>query len=520
MKISSSAIQAELERVLDSRCFRSRKAAQKFLIYVVQRTVEGHGKAINQHSIAIEALGKAPDFDPSSNPLIRVQAGRLRKQLEEYYAGEGRENLVRIVLPVGSYQPAFMHRDEHQKRNVYAGRPKSPGTSQGPGLICVPRMFTHDKTAGWEIITRLTRDYVISLTQFNFCQILFADENKSQKQVWPDAAWTEYETDFALLFDLYDDDNGYNLKCSLAHSRTRQVVWAENYILGKDYPDESSLQTIFKRIAHDTVGLEQGVAHDFWARHLLDMKSPILPQYQVMLALRQRIWELNPTTLNEAREICADRMDTFPRDVQNLIVYADLCRTEFLVKYNEFDALCENWKDLAGRLMHLAPGNAYSHLFYAFVNLVNDQLDACEESLQQALKISPLDTHLNAMAGLIYMGKGDWDEGAGLITNSMKISPVYPDWYNIPLALNLYRNGSYAEAMKAANKVRTSTFWGPLLRTVLYRRNDLDEQAQQELDKLIETHPGFTEQKPAYLNHFTPPANDLINQLWSELAEK
>ena len=518
MKISSPAIQAELDRVLESRCFRSRGVAQKFLLYIVQKTMDGHGKDINQHSIATEGLGKDPDFDPSSNPLIRVQAGRLRKQLEEYYAGEGRENMLRIMLPIGSYQPAFMNRDEHQKFNVFAGRPRSPGTSQGPGLICVPRTFAQDSTSSWATITRLTRDYVISLTQFNCCQILFADENKSTKQVWPDSAWSEYEADFALLFDLHDNDDGYNLKCSLTHSQTRQITWAENYTLGKDYPTQERLHEIFRYIAHNTISLERGIAHNAWAQHLLDTKKPIQPQHHVMLALRQSIWDMTPDSLHEAEQVCQQRMETFPRDVQNLIAYAELFCIGLLVKSDKFDSSRDTRNQLATKLMRLAPGNAYTHLFQAFNNLMDGQTEACETSLGKALEINPLDMHLQAIAGLICMGKGDWDKGASLIQASIENIRIYPDWYHMPLALNFYRQGNYQQALKEAENIKTPTFWGAALRAALYRKNELRQHAEQELTQLAAIYPGFATTTPPYFESLPQPAKTVISQLWAEIG--
>lgn len=517
MKIPSPDIQEELGRVLDSRCFRSRKAAQKFLSYIVAQTVDGRGKDINQYSIATEGLSKEIDFDPSSNPLIRVQAGRLRKQLEEYYAGEGRENMVRIMLPIGSYQPAFMNRDEHQKLNVFAGRPRSPGTSQGPGLICVPRIFTQDKSTGWSTITRLTRDYVISLTQFNCCQILFADENKSTKQVWPDAAWNEYEADFALLFDLYDDYAGYNLKCSLAHSQTRQVIWADNYTLDKSYPTEKRLREIFRYIAHNTVSLERGVAHDAWAHHLLDVKNPTQPQHHAMLALRHAIWDMTPETLQDAQQACQERMQSFPRDVQNLIAYAKLFWISFLVIPGKFDNSPEQCNYLAKKLRLLAPGNAYTHLFQAFINFIDGQPEACDLSLAKALEINPLDTHLQAIAGLIHTGKNDWDEGIALIKASIDNITTYPDWYHIPLALNFYRQGEHDKALAEAEKINTPTFWANVLRAALYRTQGMEQRAMQEFAQLKAIYPNIATSKPTYFEYLQPEAKTIIETLWVEL---
>ena len=79
MKIDDIAIKLELERVLSSRCFRSRHILRKFLSYIVQETMEGRADEITQYAIATKGLGKPSDFIAGESPLIRVQAGRLAR---------------------------------------------------------------------------------------------------------------------------------------------------------------------------------------------------------------------------------------------------------------------------------------------------------------------------------------------------------------------------------------------------------------------------------------------------------
>lgn len=511
MKITTPAVQAELDSILKSRCFRSRKTAQRFLTYVVKETLQGHGETINQFSIATEALGKDTDFDPTSNPLIRVQAGRLRKQLDEYYTTEGRDHLIRITLPTGSYQPSFIHRDEHNiKSDIQA---YTSGVSLGPTLVCVPRLFTRDEADGWQIITHLVRDYVTHLTHFNFCQILFADEHQSQSQTWPDAAWNDYKADFALLFDLFDKQGSFSLKCSLAHSQTRQIVWAETFTLDQQDPEQGLLK-IYRRIAHDTVSLEQGVAHNFWARQLLDSGKPIEPHHEVMIAMRKRIWNLTPKTLHDVRLVCEKRLHSYSQDVQAYIVYADLCRTDYLVKYGEFDPYHESVKQTSNQLLLLAPGNAYSHMFYAAVNALEQQFDISIEHLRKAVEISPLDTHLGVGVGLLYIVDNEWETGIHHIQQSIDTSPIHPDWYHIPMALYHYRNNNYLEAMKEIRKSRTHTCWETILRAAAYRLNDQTQLFNDEMQNLDKICPDFDAMKDKVIDSsYAGYANKTLSKL-------
>lgn len=100
-------IRAELARVLASEAFRAAPQLSAFLSFIVERAVEGRTAELKGYTIAVEAFGRSPEFDPQSDPIVRVEAGRLRRALAQYYAGEGAADPVRITIPVGAYVPAF-----------------------------------------------------------------------------------------------------------------------------------------------------------------------------------------------------------------------------------------------------------------------------------------------------------------------------------------------------------------------------------------------------------------------------
>src|SRR5688572_76510 len=92
-----------LERILRSACFAHAGRASDFLRFVVGQTLSGEGERLKGYTIAVEVFSRPADFDAQADPLVRVEALRLRQRLTEYYAGEGAADLVKLDLPRGGY---------------------------------------------------------------------------------------------------------------------------------------------------------------------------------------------------------------------------------------------------------------------------------------------------------------------------------------------------------------------------------------------------------------------------------
>lgn len=472
MEINTAAIQTELECILHSRCFRSRKILQKLLAYVVKQTITGNTDQISQYNIAVEGLGKPADFNPATDPLIRIQVGRLRKQLEEYYATEGRYDPLHISLPNRSYQPVFTQHTFDSRPYPVAVEAVSPSLSQGASFICIPRSFVADETAGWPFITHLTRDYIQHATRFNFCQILFTDETLWQQPGQPDTAWHGSGADYALFFDLRQTGSGHHLQCRLIHKGSPQTIWEQAFLLGKSYPNHAMQDRIFKRIAHDTLTYDPGLMHSHWTQQLLVSGKPVAAHHRVLAAARQYLWNPSPATFQHSFRVCEQRLEQFPHDTQAWFVYANHCFTEFRVKFKVIASPHAGIAQAATSLLQLAPGNAHSHVCYAFSCLLEEDDEQCREALQTALRLNPLDSYLNVQVGLLYLALGDWPTGIRLIQDCVDISPVCPGWYHIPLCIFHHRQGHYSTPQTEANNIRLEHLW---LQTdvppVLHQRN-------------------------------------------------
>jgi hypothetical protein len=97
----------ELENILESRFFRNAGRCKQFLRYVVQYKLDGHAEPLKERTIGVEVFERPHDYATGDDPVVRVQAGEVRRRLEQYYQATLTEPLVHIELPIGSYSPLF-----------------------------------------------------------------------------------------------------------------------------------------------------------------------------------------------------------------------------------------------------------------------------------------------------------------------------------------------------------------------------------------------------------------------------
>jgi hypothetical protein len=101
---------AQVEKLVNSHVLHGSESLCKLLRYLAKHVLDHPGTPIKEYQIATEVFGRSPDFDPQVDSMVRVQAGRLRGKLAEYYAANGTDDAVTVDLPKGTYVLAFHHR--------------------------------------------------------------------------------------------------------------------------------------------------------------------------------------------------------------------------------------------------------------------------------------------------------------------------------------------------------------------------------------------------------------------------
>ena len=107
----AALIEVTLDRVVASATFRRSLRHRQFLVHLVRSALAGRHDRLKEVIIGLEVFGRAlPEYDPRRDPIVRVEAGRIRDKLDRYYEGEGADEPFQIVIPIGNYQPQFVRR--------------------------------------------------------------------------------------------------------------------------------------------------------------------------------------------------------------------------------------------------------------------------------------------------------------------------------------------------------------------------------------------------------------------------
>jgi hypothetical protein len=134
----------QINRLVGSHALHGSESLCKLLRYLARHAVDHPGTPIKEFQIATEVFGRSADFDPQLDSMVRVQAGRLRSKLTEYYSSDGLEDPFVVELPKGTYVLSFHHRNSAATKSPSASlngeaskeaREKSPERRWGTEVI-------------------------------------------------------------------------------------------------------------------------------------------------------------------------------------------------------------------------------------------------------------------------------------------------------------------------------------------------------------------------------------------------
>jgi len=124
--VSREEVLRELDNILASHCFQHAGRCKQFLRYVVEHKIDGEQDKLKERTIGTEVFQRPPGYATGEDPVVRVQAGEVRRRLEQYYQSQAADSPIRIELPVGSYSPVFQRRSAAEPTT----RPSQRGVSE------------------------------------------------------------------------------------------------------------------------------------------------------------------------------------------------------------------------------------------------------------------------------------------------------------------------------------------------------------------------------------------------------
>jgi TolB-like protein len=234
-KPKTAEVLEQLERLLGSTDFDTSERSRQFLRFVVEEALEGHAADVTQHRIATSVFGRRDDFDPTTDPIVRIQAGRVRRSLEHYYLTGGRFDPVILEIPKGSYVPIFRLGEDAGLR---------------PALLVIPFANLTDDPRYDFIAQGLASDLAIELDRYHELPVFLRGAMEGpETQESPPAR-------FAVDGALSSLEDALKISVWLRDMSTGQQLWGHQYLawahLARLYATNYSLELADEETPIDT----------------------------------------------------------------------------------------------------------------------------------------------------------------------------------------------------------------------------------------------------------------------------
>src|ERR1700688_3581545 len=187
--IAQSSILAQLERILASAAFAQSDRMCRFLRMVVEYSLENRAGELKEYPIALQVFDRKPSFDPRMDPIVRVEARRLRTKLGHYYEREGVDDEIRIELPKGNYAVRFSRRPASAPVAVERVMEKAAASSSEAAVAVIPFANLSPDEENDYFSDGLTQELILGLTRVPGLSVV----------AWTSAAQLRGEHDFQAV---------------------------------------------------------------------------------------------------------------------------------------------------------------------------------------------------------------------------------------------------------------------------------------------------------------------------------
>jgi len=239
--IEREQIVDELQKVLASETFARSQRMSRFLRYTVEQTLAGRGDCLKEYLIGIEVYDKPESLDPRFDPIVRVEAGRLRAKLREYYETDGRYDQIVISYPKRSYAPLFHRNQSTMAPSAGDGAPGDGQSADSAKSIAVLPFVDMSQNHGLQYFCDgLTEEVSAALAGVEGLHVVarssvqrFKDNPVDVRQIGHElntgsvieGSVRSCDSRLRVTFQLNSCVDGYHIWCDTRESRV-QDVWA------------------------------------------------------------------------------------------------------------------------------------------------------------------------------------------------------------------------------------------------------------------------------------------------------
>ena len=503
-ELDRSAIEAELARVLASAPFERSQQVARFLRYIVDAKLRGDEAAIKAYAVAVDVFGRPQNFDQQTDPIVRVQARRLRGMLEAFYALGPSPFGVELRLPIGRYVPDFLPSDtapqapppaqdsESRGRLALAATPASasapdsvpaetPASRAAAGwllaLALAPSAILVVLVVIWGAIElgwlypgppRTLSRPVIEIGEFvpvpswggDYVSVPgLAVELVSDLQLFGDADARLMASDaetpgvFQLTGLVRPEGARVLVTATLRRGGTEAVVWSHSVVVPLSLLSDQ-IDEVSQRLA-EQLGATAGPLHkpgyDWLQSHPDAFRSG--DPYLCRLLIRSYIAGASAETAQNARACAQAELLLQPDSAEALVTNAVLRLATEAQQRPPGSYSIESRAVVNSALLRARNLGGTSAFVWFGVGLAYDQLgqrDKAIEAYRNALQLNPADLDIRAALARCLVLSGASTDGTSMAMTAIAHSAIVPGWYRIAPAVDGLRKGDNGFLLRQA----------------------------------------------------------------------
>jgi TolB-like protein len=507
-ELNSDEIQAQLRVILSSPDFQKKPQLGKFLEFVVTEALAGRQSQVKQYSVAVRAFGWDADFDPQTDPIVRIEARRLRRALDRYYREVGIANPIKITIPLGTYVPEFSKRkfsetsdtvDEQVLKIDPLKAVQLPKVAVLPFTNLAPDELDNYVVngIGEEISSNLARFQELSVIAFYSMRQFQGGEANIQE------IGEQLGISYLVTGSIRVTVDSVRVVVSLVQFPSQEQLWSQIY--NREIADITVFEILDEIVEQiiAIIGSGQGVI----LRNVAQASKHPQPKNFTVLDAISRYYESQwnfdtdsfqtiPAALEKATEI----------DPENALVWAVLGEiyTDFHVHQDPLikNAL-ERAEKCAAKALNLDPLCQHAHHLKAYIALQKGDIDAVVEACNRVVELNPNNSYLIGLAGFWLALVGKYEAGKIILRRAMELNPYYPPYFHHAFFLDHYRKGEYLPALAEAEKfIMPEYYWDPLDKAIALSALGRISEAQQKLSELQHLTPNFDANPDEFLSAF------------------
>jgi adenylate cyclase len=513
------------------------------LRFVVEQTLAGRGDRLKGYTIAVEVFEKPATFDAQSDPLVRVEAGRLRRRLVEYYHGDGESDPVRIELPRGGYAPTFSYVSEptaerpqtpRRRRRwlrrltaaaavavvtllvwdvVNRGLPPAdtqiavtptprpgPAVALGPRLLVLP--FANLSSPELDSFTAgLTEEIIRTLVAVDI--LATASPRTDADSASLRDLRVQYDAGYALIGSIRSEGERARVAVRVVDTELGTQLWTSSFDEDLVAGSRLAAQERIARTVAVLVSSPYGPVYKHEAARVAHKAAEELDPYECLLRFYSYASTFDAATHTDSVRCMQRAVLSEPRYAQAWSALAVLYLHEHSFGYSpqhDRGAALDRALEAMRRALDIDGDDRVAAMAMAGIRLASNDIEGFERAVERALAITPVLPPMLAQVGYLRVLAGDGEHGLALVDQAIPETAYVPGWYYAAHSFRYLQTAEYEKALEWALKTDApSWFATPMTAAAAAALAGRTDIAERELARLLELDPDFPRVGPERL---------------------